>query len=218
MGKGEEDAMIAIVDYGGGNLTSVARAVSFLSHGCRITGDPEEILSADRVIFPGVGAAGAAMETMTARGIDTALKEVLDAGTPMLGICVGCQIILDSSEENSTRCLGMIPGRARAFSEDMPDAYGTGVLKVPHMGWNGLTVVKSHPLLKGIKERDEFYFVHSYYPEPDNSDAVYGVTEYGISFAAAVGKENLFATQFHLEKSGEPGLLILNNFCEWSPC
>ena len=210
--------MIAIVDYGGGNLTSVARAVSFLSHEHKITGDPAEIMAADRVIFPGVGAAGAAMEIMSARGIDTALKSVFAAGTPMLGICVGCQIILDSSEENDTTCLGLMSGRTRAFSENMPDEQGHGVLKVPHMGWNALEVVQSHPLLNGIKKGDEFYFVHSYYPEPCSKEAVYGVAEYGITFAAAVGEKNLFATQFHLEKSGKPGLLILKNFCEWSPC
>ncbi len=211
--------MIAIVDYGAGNLTSVARAVSFLSFDSIITDDPAKIKAADRVIFPGVGAAGAAMEIMTQRGLDDALKEVFVAGTPMLGICVGCQIIMDTSQENNTSCLGLIPGSARAFSDTMPaDHGGDGFLKVPHMGWNGLDVVRYHPLFAGVGQEDEFYFVHSYYPNPDSEDTVFGTTNYGISFASAVGKDNLFATQFHLEKSGKPGLLILKNFCEWNPC
>ncbi len=211
--------MIAIVDYGAGNLTSVARAVSFLSYECVITDDPAQIVAAERVIFPGVGAAGAAMEIMGERGLDVALKEVFAAGTPMLGICVGCQIIMESSEENSATCLGLIPGSARAFSDTMPADQGQeGYLKVPHMGWNGLKVVQDHPLFTGVGKEDEFYFVHSYFPVPDSDDAVFGTTDYGISFASAVGKNNLFATQFHLEKSGKPGLLILKNFCEWAPC
>ena len=211
--------MIAIVDYGAGNLTSVARAVSHLSFEGVITDDPAKIVSAERVIFPGVGAAGAAMEVMAQRGLDKALKEVFAAGTPMLGICVGCQIIMDSSQENDTSCLGLIPGSARAFSDTMPvDHDQGGYLKVPHMGWNGLEIVRDHPLFAGVGKADEFYFVHSFYPVPDSEDAVFGTTDYGICFASAVGKDNLFATQFHLEKSGKPGLLILKNFCEWTPC
>jgi len=210
--------MIAIVDYGAGNLTSVARAVSFLSYDCVITDDPAQIIGAERVIFPGVGAAGSAMETMRERGLDDALKEVFFAGTPMLGICVGCQIIMDRSQENDTTCLGLIPGSAKAFSDAMPADQGEGCLKVPHMGWNGLDVVQDHPLFAGVGKTDEFYFVHSYYPVPQNPNDVFGTTEYGINFASAVGKNNLFATQFHLEKSGKPGLLILKNFCGWAPC
>jgi len=210
--------MIAIVDYGAGNLTSVARAVSFLSYEWVITDDPAQIISAERVIFPGVGAAGSAMETMRERGLDQALKAVFTAGTPMLGICVGCQIIMDSSQENDATCLGMIPGSAKAFSDTMATTHNDGYLKVPHMGWNGLDVVQDHPLFDGVKKTDEFYFVHSYYPLPQKKNDVFGTTDYGINFASAVGKNNLFATQFHLEKSGKPGLLILNNFCRWAPC
>lgn len=210
--------MITIVDYGAGNLTSVARAVAHLSFDSRITDDPDKIVAAERVIFPGVGAAGSAMETMEEKGIDQALKTVFKAGIPMLGICVGCQIVLEESRENQTRCLGLIPGRADRFSDDMPAPGDEERLKVPHMGWNGLNKVRDHDLLKGIRTTDEFYFVHSYFPCPTEENAVFGVTEYGIEFASAIGLDNLFATQFHLEKSGKPGLTILNNFCEWSPC
>ncbi len=215
--------MIAIVDYGAGNLTSVARAVSFLEFESVITDKPEEILKADRIIFPGVGAAGSAMEGMKARGIDIVMKESFEKGTPMLGICVGCQIIMDRSEENNTKCLGFIPGKVQAFPKTMKageksDSNENLFLKVPHMGWNSLEIIQDHPLFKGIKKEDEFYFVHSYYPVPQNDQNIFGKTEYGIDFASAVGKNNLFATQFHLEKSGEPGLLILKNFCVWKPC
>ncbi|MCP4113977.1 MAG: imidazole glycerol phosphate synthase subunit HisH [Desulfobacteraceae bacterium] len=208
--------MIAIVDYGAGNLTSVARAVSFVGYTAKVTRDPAEIAGADRIIFPGVGAAGSAMTGMEERGIDGAMKQAFEAGTPMLGICVGCQIIMDRSQENDAQCLGLIPGEVQAFPEKMDS--GDGYLKVPHMGWNGLEVVQDHPLFQGIKADDEFYFVHSYFPVPKDDKAVFGRTDYGVTFASAVGRDNLFATQFHLEKSGEPGLLILKNFCVWKPC
>ncbi len=215
--------MIAIVDYGAGNLTSVARAVSFLGFESIITDKPGEILNADRIIFPGVGAAGSAMDGMKIRGIDPVMKESFKKGTPMLGICVGCQIIMNRSEENNTACLGFIAGQVKAFPKTMPTGEKSVTkqkffLKVPHMGWNSLKIVRPHPLFKDIKKEDEFYFVHSYYPVPENNENIFGTTEYGINFASAVGKDNLFATQFHLEKSGKPGLLILKNFCVWQPC
>ncbi|MGD9731454.1 MAG: imidazole glycerol phosphate synthase subunit HisH [Desulfamplus sp.] len=215
--------MIVIVDYGAGNLTSVARAVSYIGYDWIITGDAEKIASAEKIIFPGVGAAGSAMEVMRQTGIDKALKQTFVSKIPMLGICVGCQIIMDTSEENDAVCLGLIEGETKAFSNKMVESAQTAdsvskrYLKVPHMGWNGLNIVQSHPLLNGIKPEDEFYFVHSYFPSPLDKSNVYGTTEYGITFASAVGKDNLFATQFHLEKSGEPGLLVLKNFCLWKP-
>ncbi len=209
--------MIAIVDYGAGNLTSVLRAISFLGFDSVITDKPEEIIKADRIIFPGVGAAGSAMEGMKIRGIDTVMEKAFEKSIPMLGICVGSQIIMDKSEENNTACLGFIPGEVKAFLKRMKMEHER-FLKVPHMGWNSLTIVQDHPLLTGIHKEDEFYFVHSYYPVPKKKENIFGTTEYGITFAAAIGKNNLFATQFHLEKSGEPGLLILKNFCVWEPC
>ena len=208
--------MIAIIDYDAGNLASVSRAVSHLGIENVITRDKTEIKAAERIIFPGVGAAGAAMESLQRSGLDVLLKEELACGKPILGICLGSQIILTQSEENDTPCLGVIDGIVRAFAPASVSEDGQK-LKIPHMGWNGINVVKSHPLLAGVTTDDEFYFVHSYYPEPQNSDYVIAVTNHGISFASIVGFNNLFATQFHLEKSGPPGLKILANFCKWTP-
>ena len=208
--------MIAIIDYDAGNLTSVQRAVSHLGIECMITKEQHEIEAAQRIIFPGVGAAGAAMESLRRYGLDRILKEALAAGKPILGICIGSQIILTHSEENDTPCLGIIEGTVRSFSPENRSEGGQR-LKIPHMGWNGLDIKQSHPLLSGVSTSDEFYFVHSYYPEPKNPDSVIAVTHYGIKFASIIGFNNLFATQFHLEKSGPPGLKILDNFCKWSP-
>ena len=208
--------MIAIIDYDAGNLASVFRAVSHLGFSCAITRDENEIKAAERIIFPGVGAAGAAMESLRRAGLDAVIKEALAAGKPILGICLGSQIILSRSEENSTACLGIIEGTVRAFDPHRSSEDGQK-LKIPHMGWNGIHIEKSHPLLSGVAADDEFYFVHSYYPDPQDPDTVIAVTDYGISFASIVGSKNLFATQFHLEKSGRPGLKILDNFCRWTP-
>ncbi len=208
--------MIAIIDYDAGNLASVQRAVSHLGMQCVITKEETEIKAAERIIFPGVGAAGAAMQSLRRNGLDRVIKEAFAIGKPVLGICIGSQIILAHSKENDTPCLGILDGTVRSFSTDRRSEEGQK-LKIPHMGWNGLDIKKSHPLLSGVDADDEFYFVHSYYPEPQNPDCVIAVTEYGISFASIVGLNNLFATQFHLEKSGRPGLKILENFCKWNP-
>lgn len=208
--------MIAIIDYDAGNLASVQRAVSHLGIQCVITKEEAEIKAADRIIFPGVGAAGAAMQSLRTNGLDRVIKEAFAIGKPVLGICIGSQIILAHSKENDTPCLGIIDGTVRSFSPDRRSEKGQK-LKIPHMGWNGLDIKKSHPLLSGVDADDEFYFVHSYYPEPQNPDCVIAVTEYGVSFASIVGFNNLFATQFHVEKSGRPGLKILENFCKWNP-
>jgi glutamine amidotransferase len=208
--------MIAIIDYDAGNLASVFRAVSHLDFACAITKDVHEIKAAERIIFPGVGAAGAAMESLRRSGLDVVIKEAFAEGKPILGICLGSQIILAHSEENSTSCLGLLGGIVRAFASDRQSEDGQK-LKIPHMGWNGIRIEKSHPLLSGVRADDEFYFVHSYYPDPQDPDTVIAVTDYGISFASIVGLNNLFATQFHLEKSGRAGLKILDNFCKWTP-
>ena len=208
--------MIAIIDYDAGNLTSVSRAVSHLGIESVITRNEAEIKAAERIIFPGVGAAGAAMESLQRSGLDVLIKEELANGKPILGICLGSQIILTHSEENDTPCLGVIDGTVRAFALDSQLEDGQK-LKIPHMGWNGINIVKSHPLLSGVGAADEFYFVHSYYPDPQDSDFMIAATDYGIAFASIVGFNNLFATQFHLEKSGRPGLKILENFCKWTP-
>lgn len=206
--------MIAIIDYKAGNLRSVERALRGLGFECRITRDRVDILSADRVVFPGVGAAGSAMSDLSQLGLDRVLGEALATGKPFLGICLGAQIILERSEEDHAACLGLMAGEARAFRIPLISRE-EGRLKIPHMGWNGLTQVKEHPVLKGIGPEDEFYFVHAYYPAPVLEGHVIGTTDYGIRFPSVIGRRNLIAMQFHPEKSGRPGLRILRNFCEW---
>jgi glutamine amidotransferase len=201
------NGMTSIIDYRAGNLRSVRRALLHLGVPCRITDKPLEILSSERVIFPGVGAAGKAMETIQSLGLDEVIREVVASGTPFLGICLGAQIILEKSEEGDTDCLNIIPGRVRRFSFSN--------LKIPHMGWNTLGMKKRHPICDGIDEKAQFYFVHSYYAEPARDEDVIATTEYGIEFASIVGRGNVVATQFHLEKSGSQGLSILENFSKW---
>jgi len=199
--------MIAIIDYEAGNLRSVERALRHLGKDCRITKDPAEILGARRVIFPGVGAAGRAMEVIRARGLDEVITRVASRKTPFLGICLGAQIVLSGSEENDARCLGVLEGKALRFPE-------TG-LKIPHMGWNDLVLHRGHPLLEGIDGKAQFYFVHSYYPAPHRSEDVVAHTDYGIPFPSVIGRGNVAAVQFHPEKSGRQGLRLLENFCSW---
>jgi glutamine amidotransferase len=201
--------MITIVDYKAGNLTSVKRALDHLGIENQISAAPEVMRSAERVIFPGVGAAGTAMEVLKERNLDSALKESFQKGTPILGICIGCQIILTHSEEDDTACLDLIPGETVRFQLSDP------ALKIPHMGWNAVTVTQPHPILSHLRPGDEFYFVHSFYPQPDDSTKVYATSDYGGTFPVAIGTDNLFAVQFHTEKSGPLGLQLLKNFSEW---
>ena len=208
--------MIAIIDYKAGNLTSVARAVTYLGFTCAVTHDIQTIRRAQRIIFPGVGAAGAAMNSLKQLGLDEVLVEQAAAGKPILGICIGTQVIMHHSAENDTRCLGLVPGRVVAFPAGLAGENGRP-LKIPHMGWNRIQIQTDHPFLAGIRPEDEFYFVHSYYPIPDDPACVLATTDYGLSFTAVIGQENLVATQFHLEKSGRPGLRMLTNFCNWKP-
>jgi imidazole glycerol-phosphate synthase subunit HisH len=209
-----EPLVIAILDYRAGNLTSVERALKYLGVPCRITDNADVIGQAERIIFPGVGAAGKSMADLRQLGLDRVLRERLQAGVPILGICVGLQVLLDYSEENDTPCLGIIPGKVRHFPKDLTDAAGQR-LKIPHMGWNGVDLKAGHPVFAGIPAASEFYFVHSYYPDPEDRGTIAGATEYGIAFASAVARENLVAVQFHPEKSGPPGLQLLRNFCQW---
>jgi len=202
--------MLTIVDYNAGNLRSVKRACDAVGIESRITQDPEAVASSERIIFPGVGAAPSAMETLKSTGLDQALRRAFEAGTPILGICLGTQIVLDRSQEGDVPSLGLIAGETVRFRLKNPD------LKIPHMGWNGVRVVQPHPLLQGVEDGDEFYFVHSYYPQPAREADVYGVTEYEIPFCSALGHKNLFATQFHPEKSGRFGLRILERFAKWN--
>ncbi|MBW1710685.1 MAG: imidazole glycerol phosphate synthase subunit HisH [Deltaproteobacteria bacterium] len=206
--------MIAIIDYKAGNLVSVERAVRALGFGCQITRDPGRIKTAERVIFPGVGAAGSAMADLKRTGLDKVLKSVFKKGTPLLGICLGTQIILEfSDEDGGTECLGLLPGKVERFPANMSEAGQR--LKVPHMGWNRISFVRDHPVFSGLDPEYEFYFVHSYFPAPSQDRHVIALTDYGLSFASIVAQDNLAAVQFHLEKSGRPGLKILKNFCEW---
>lgn len=207
--------MITIVDYKAGNLTSVKRGLEYLGLKNQISADPEIIRQAERVIFPGVGQAGAAMSALKEHGLDSALKAAFQRGTPILGICIGCQIILTHSQEADTPCLDLLPGACVRFQLSDP------ALKIPHMGWNAVRVTQPHPILGHLRPGDEFYFVHSYYPLPDDPARIYATCDYGGSFPVAIGVDNLFAVQFHAEKSGPLGLKVLENFANWNgepPC
>lgn len=205
--------MIAVIDYKAGNLTSVARALQSLGRPVEITEDPSVLKRASHVIFPGVGAAGEAMAYLRKTGLDRQIKNLAATGKPLLGICLGMQVIFSCSEENDTACLDIVPGTVRLFPRNLRQA--DLPLKVPHMGWNEVTFLKNHPVFQGIPERSAFYFVHSYYPDPTDPAWILGETDYGIRFCSAVARDNLVAVQFHPEKSGQPGLIILENFCRW---
>jgi len=207
--------VIAVLDYKAGNLTSVKRALDHIGFPCRITNSHDEIRKADRIVFPGVGAAGKSMESLGELGLDKLLGELFDAGVPILGICVGLQVLFDSSQENQTTCLGILEGEVRRFPENMYSGSGD-FLKIPHMGWNEVEFKNDHPVFRNIPAGSEFYFVHSYYPKPANQEISVGMTEYGITFSSAVAFRNLVAVQFHPEKSGKPGLQLLQNFCRWN--
>ena len=207
--------MIAVIDYEAGNLTSVQRALNALGHESVITRNPSDVIAADKVIIPGVGAAGKAMSDLKRMKLDSAIRDAYARGKPILGICLGTQIIMEWSRENDTPCLGLIGGEVRRFPENHVDHDGSR-LKVPHMGWNEVELKQVHPLFQGVDPDSAFYFVHAYYPAPANPDNVLGETSYGIFFASVLEAGNLVAVQFHPEKSGRPGLKILSNFCTWN--
>ena len=200
---------VAIVDYEAGNLRSVQRACFKVGLDAFITAQPEEMLAADKVIFPGVGSAVSAVDTLHERGLFEALIAFYESGKPMLGICLGCQILLEFTDEGKKDCLALIEGACERFE------FADRTFKVPHIGWNEITIQKPHPLLKNIKSNDEFYFVHSYFVKPLQADSVIAVTDYQIEFCSVLARDNLFATQFHVEKSGEKGLSILAEFKSW---
>ena len=209
--------MIAIIDYKAGNLRSVERALNHLDQPCAITADPETILAADRVVFPGVGAAGSAMANLRSSQLDEVLRQVIDRGTPFLGICIGFQLLFEASGEDDATCLGVLPGQVVRFPEGHTDPLTNQPLKIPHMGWSHVDFVQNHPLFEGISEGSEFYFVHSYYPEVGDESIISARADYGIRFACGVIRDNVAAFQFHPEKSGRPGLKLLENFCCWEP-
>ncbi len=196
---------VAILDYQAGNLTSVQRALAHLGQDAQVTARPEEVAKADRVIFPGVGAAGSCMANLRAAGLDQALREVIAASRPLLCICVGMQLLFESSEEDGgVACLGLLPGAVRRFRPADP------TIKVPHMGWN--PVALRDPLSAGIAPGSPFYFVHSYYCDPGPGVEVIATSVHGQQFCAGVRRGDLAAFQFHPEKSGAAGLKLLANF------
>ena len=200
--------MIAIVDYDAGNIKSVEKALQFLGQEPVVTRDKETLLQAEKVIVPGVGAFGDAMGKMHQYGLVEVLREIAAKGTPLLGICLGLQLFFESSEETpGVEGLGLLPGKIVRI----PDKEG---FKIPHMGWNSIQINPASRLLKGIEEGAYVYFVHSYYLQAENGADVAATTDYVVNIHAAAEHENIFATQFHPEKSGEIGLRILKNFIE----
>ena len=198
--------MIVIIDYQMGNLRSVQKGFEEVGHAAVISDDPQEIQAADRVVLPGVGAFENAMADLRRKGLVDPILAAIDAGKPFLGICLGLQLLFDVSHEDGEHAgLGVIAGEVIRF---VP---GEG-RKVPHMGWNQLQVRRSAPVLAGIPDGRHFYFVHSYYVKPDDQRVVAGITDYGLSFASAIWRDNIFATQFHPEKSQEAGLKVIDNF------
>jgi glutamine amidotransferase len=208
---------IAVVDYGMGNLRSVQQAVRKVAPGADIavTGDAEVIASAGRVIFPGQGAAPDCMREIRSRGLDNVIAGVVGEGKPFLGICMGLQVLFEHSEEGDTPCLGLLAGPVKRFASGLQDAQGNK-LKVPHMGWNQVRH-HEHVLWDGIAQDARFYFVHSYHVQPRDQSLVQATSDYPQPFVCAVGRDNLFAVQFHPEKSAAAGLKLLQNFINWKP-
>ena len=208
---------VAVIDYGMGNLHSVASAVQHVAPEAEliVSSDRELIRDAERVIFPGVGAIRDCMAEIRRLGFDTLVPEVIASGKPILGICVGMQALMEFSEENNgVDCLAQLRGRVQFFGNDLHDEAGTH-LKVPHMGWNQVHQLQAHPLWQDIPEAARFYFVHSYYVKAEARQQVVGRCRYGLEFDAAVARDNLFAVQFHPEKSHTVGLQLLKNFVQW---
>jgi len=204
----------AVIDYGMGNLHSAHGALQTVAPDTQVlvTGDPEVIMRADHVVLPGVGAIRDCMAEILSQGIDDVVREVAKS-KPLLGICVGLQAMMDRSEENGgVSCLGLFPGQVRFFGDDLTE--NGERLKVPHMGWNTVAQV-DHPLWQGIDDHSRFYFVHSYYVQANRPEQVKGHGQYGVDFAAAMGQDNVFAVQFHPEKSHNAGLGLLRNFLNW---
>ena len=198
--------MVAIIDYDAGNVKSVEKAVTALDQNAIVTGNPDEILSAEHVILPGVGAFGDAMKKLNQYGLVDTIQKVIEKKTPFLGICLGLQLLFESSEESpGVDGLGILPGKIVRIPEKDD-------LKIPHIGWNSLSYPNQGRLFQGVPEQSYVYFVHSYYLQADEPEIVKAVTEYGTLIHASVEKDNIFACQFHPEKSSEVGMTILKNF------
>jgi glutamine amidotransferase len=209
---------IAIIDYGMGNLHSIAKAMEHVAGNNRVTvsSSHETILAADRVVFPGVGAIRDCMKELVKTGLDDIVRQV-SASKPLLGVCLGMQALLGESEENQgVSCLDIIPGRVVRFAEN-PQSGGAGEMrKIPHMGWNQVHQCHPHPLWRDIPTDSRFYFVHSYYTVPENEADVAATTPYGVEFTSVISRDNIFAAQFHPEKSQHAGLQLLSNFVDWN--
>jgi len=196
--------VIAIIDYGAGNLRSVVNAVKNLGYQPSITSNPAEVLKAEAVILPGVGAAGSTVTSLRNLGLAEPINQYIASGRPFLAVCIGLQVLFSSTDEGGGyNCLGVIPGRVKKLPPG---------LKIPHMGWNQVKQKVKHQVFKDIPDEANFYFVHSYYVKPDDKSLIAGETEYGIPFCSVIARNNLVATQFHPEKSGKLGLKMYDNF------
>ena len=210
---------VAVIDYGMGNLHSVAKALEHVAPDANVlvTHDHEKIAQADRVVLPGVGAMRDCMNEINRLGIDKVVRDTVAAGKPLLGVCVGMQALMTFSDENNgVDCLKILPGHVAYFGDDLHDPDTGDRLKIPHMGWNQVHQTFDHPMWQGIEQDERFYFVHSYFVEPADIGMIAGSSTYGISFTAAVARENVFATQFHPEKSQHAGLQLYENFINWN--
>ena len=196
---------LVVIDYDSGNLRSVTRAIESQGVVPLVTGDPKHFDGADALVLPGVGSGPAAMNALADRGLVSPIKKFIDAGKPFLGVCLGLQLLMDRTEEGDSNCLGVVRGQTKLLPSGE---------KIPHIGWNSVHFQTQHPLLSGIPQDSYFYFVHSYYADPSNSNAIAGTTEYGIPFCSIYAEDNLIATQFHPEKSGILGLSLYKNFID----
>lgn len=219
-------AQVAIIDYGMGNLHSVASALQYVNPASEviITANPAEIAAAQRIIFPGVGAMRDCMAEIKRLRVDECLQQAIDAGKPVLAICVGMQALLAFSEENGgVGCLDLLPGAVYGFNQNAEFTHinqqlqGSERLKVPHMGWNQVAQTQTHELWQGIADNSRFYFVHSFFVRTPQQELVAGTVTHGIPVVAALARRNLFAVQFHPEKSHAAGLQLLSNFMQWQP-
>ena len=201
-------SQVAIIDYGVGNLRSVEKAFAATDCEAIVSSDERDLRAAERLVLPGVGAFGACIRALSTRGFDRLVRERVEAGTPLLGVCVGMQMLFEESDEfGATPGLGLLRGKVRRFSDE---------LVVPHVGWNRINQVSQHPLFDGVGNGSFFYFVHSYYCEPRDESVVAGETEYGVRYASVVAKANICGVQFHPEKSQDAGLRLLRNFARLS--
>lgn len=209
---------VVVLDYGTSNLRSVAKALEFVAdknHQVIVSDKPEQILAADRVVFPGQGAIGQCMTSLKDKGLDNVIRKCINT-KPFLGICLGLQSLMDESDEDGgIKGLGIIPGRVIRFRDNVKDENGC-ICKIPHIGWNQVYQQNTHFLWKGIDNGTRFYFVHSYYVQPENRNDVAARTDYASQFTSAAACDNIFATQFHPEKSQKAGLTLLNNFLKWN--